>query len=53
MILKNNVVLEDHLTDEELNDLIKKYKVQHEIYERLIFIKLLKDGKSMTDQLNF
>lgn len=53
MILKNNVVLEDHLTDEELDDLIKKYKVQHKIYERLTFIKLLKDGKSMTDSAKF
>jgi hypothetical protein len=42
MILKNNVVLKDYLTDEEPNNLIKEYKLHYRVYERLTFIKLIK-----------
>jgi transposase len=53
MVGKSKIVIEDHLTIEEINKLLKDIKIEFKLYKRLLFIKLVKQGKPISHAANF
>ena len=48
-----NISIEDHLDIDDINDLLSEYKKSYMIYQRLLFIKMLKKGKTVKDASEF
>jgi len=48
-----NISIEDHLDIDYINDLLSEYKKSYMIYQRLLFIKMLKEGKTVKDASEF
>jgi transposase len=45
--------IENHLSLDEINELLKKFKEPHMIYQRLILLKLLNNGKTIKEASEF
>lgn len=48
MVGKSKIIIEDHLTMKEINKLISELKIEVNLYKRLLFLKSLKKGDSVT-----
>lgn len=53
MVGKSKIIIEDHLTMEEINKLINDLKIEVNLYKRLLFLKSLKKGVSVTHASEF
>ena len=45
--------IEEHLTDNDLNDLIKEHKDSYNIYRRAYLIKMVKNGEIYLSKFSF
>ena len=39
--------IEDHLSDKEMNDILKEHKDSYNIYRRILLIKMVKNGDTI------
>lgn len=53
MVGKSKIIIEDHLTMKEMNKLISDLKIDVNLYKRLLFLKFLKNGASVTHASEF
>ena len=42
--------IEDHLSDKEMNDILKEHKDSYNIYRRILLIKMVKNGDTIKNQ---
>ncbi|MDR2623922.1 MAG: helix-turn-helix domain-containing protein [Methanobrevibacter sp.] len=50
---KSKIKIEDHLTMEEINELIKDLKIEVNLYKRLLFLKSVKKGVPISHAAEF
>jgi putative transposase len=48
-----NITVEDHLDIKDIDELLTNHKKSYMIYQRLLFIKMLKEGKTVKDASEF